>query len=99
MSGWLGNKRGRNQMILTGYRLDVESGDSKATYLVRHSSQVWKTTLEQNLTIERDSMGNFKPSIALDDFPRGLSDREAMLKLADWLHRLSVTIENNWSEP
>ncbi|HBU4735990.1 TPA: hypothetical protein MCZ77_005090 [Escherichia coli] len=34
-----------------------------------------------------------------DDFPRGLSEREAMLKLAEWLQRLSIAIEDNWSEP
>ncbi|WP_454077776.1 hypothetical protein, partial [Escherichia coli] len=39
----------------------------------------------------------FAPS--LDDFPRGLSEREAMLKLAEWLQRLSIAIEDNWSEP
>ncbi|EAB7807314.1 TPA: DUF2737 family protein [Salmonella enterica subsp. enterica serovar Rissen] len=33
----------------------------------------------------------FKP---INDIPR-----EEMLKLADWLHRLSVAIEDNWSTP
>ncbi|AXT83659.1 hypothetical protein DQW89_26985 (plasmid) [Escherichia coli] len=55
--------------------------------------------LEQNLTVEMDNFGNFKPTISLDDFPRGLSEREAMLKLAEWLQRLSIVIEDNWKHP
>nr|HEK8195989.1 hypothetical protein [Escherichia coli] len=55
--------------------------------------------LEQNLTVEMDNYGGFKPTFSLDDFPRGLSEREAMLKLAEWLQRLSIAIEDNWSEP
>ncbi|MCU5775096.1 hypothetical protein N5923_23440 [Erwiniaceae bacterium BAC15a-03b] len=86
-------------MILTEYHYDPKDRDQKSVYLLRHSSSVQKATLEQNLTVERDAYGKFKPTIALDDFPRGLTDRESMLKLADWLHRLSVAIEDNWSEP
>lgn len=88
-----------NGVILTDYKLDVKQGNTKKVYLVKHYSHVWETTLEQNVTIERDSYGRFNPSISLDDFPQGLSERESMLKLADWLHRLSVSIENHWSEP
>ncbi|HCO0368232.1 TPA: hypothetical protein N6556_002532 [Escherichia coli] len=32
-------------------------------------------------------------------FAPSLSEREAMLKLAEWLQRLSIAIEDNWSEP
>lgn len=66
---------------------------------VRHNSRIHQTVLEQHLTIERDSFGRFIPTIELKDFPEGLSDRESMLKLADWLHRLGVAIEDNWSQP
>ncbi|MFT7931935.1 hypothetical protein ACMYLP_23155, partial [Salmonella enterica subsp. enterica serovar Enteritidis] len=51
------------------------------------------------LTVKNDAFGRFKPFVELEDFPEGLSEREAMLKLADWLHRLSVAIEDNWSTP
>lgn len=49
--------------------------------------------------MERDSFGRFMPTIEMKDFPEGLSDRESMLKLADWLHRLGVAIEDSWSQP
>ncbi|YBI53615.1 hypothetical protein ACCR19_07155 [Klebsiella pneumoniae] len=96
---WRGTDRSRSQMILTEYRHDSKTKDSKSVYLVRHSSRSQQTVLEQHLTIERDSFGRFIPTIELKDFPSGLSDRESMLKLADWLHRLGVAIEDNWSQP
>ncbi|MGG8041308.1 hypothetical protein PGO21_23005 [Klebsiella aerogenes] len=96
---WRGTDRSRSQMILTEYRYDPKAKDSKFVYLVRHNSNAQKTILEQFLTVERDSFGRFMPTIEMKDFPEGLSDRESMLKLADWLHRLSVAIEDSWSQP
>lgn len=96
---WRGTDRTRSQMILTSYRYDYQEKNSQSVYLVRHNSRIQQTVLEQFLTVERDSFGRFIPSIELKDFPGGLSDRESMLKLADWLHRLGVAIEDNWSQP
>lgn len=96
---WMRLSGGRNQVILTDYHLDVKEGETRFEYLVRHNSKIWNTMLEQKITGERDSFGAFKPTIALEDFPRGLSERESMLKLADWLHRLGVSIEDHWSKP
>lgn len=86
-------------MTLVEYKYDPEERDRVSKYLVKHISGFSRTTLEQYVTVERDRYGAFKPVVALDDFPSGLSDRESMLKLADWLHRLSVAIEDNWSQP
>jgi hypothetical protein len=99
VSMWRGNSHGKSQMILTEYQLDHKTNKSRSVYLLRHNSRVRNTVLEQNLTVEMDNYGGFKPTISLDDFPRGLSEREAMLKLAEWLQRLSIAIEDNWSEP
>ena len=99
VSMWRGNNHGKSQMILTEYQFDHKTNESRSVYLLRHNSRVRNTVLEQNLTVEMDNFGNFKPTISLDDFPRGLSEREAMLKLAEWLQRLSIAIEDNWSEP
>lgn len=96
---WRGTDRSRSQMILTSYRYDYQEKNSQSVYLVRHNSRIQQTVLEQFLTVERDSFGRFTPTIELKDFPSGLSDRESMLKLADWLHRLGVAIEDNWSQP
>ena len=99
VSLWRGNNHGKSQMILTESKLDHKTNKSRSVYLLRHNSRVRNTVLEQNLTVEMDNCGGFKPTISLDDFPRGLSEREAMLKLAEWLQRLSIAIEDNWSEP
>lgn len=99
VSMWRGNSHGKSQMILTEYQFDHKTNKSRSVYLLRHNSRVRNTVLEQNLTVEIDNYGGFKPTISLDDFPRGLSEREAMLKLAEWLQRLSIAIEDNWSEP
>ncbi|HDS9331079.1 TPA: hypothetical protein QH834_004155 [Klebsiella pneumoniae subsp. pneumoniae] len=96
---WRGTDRTRSQMILTRYQYDYQEKNSCSVYLVRHNSRMQQTVLEQLLTVERDSFGRFMPTIELKDFPEGLSDRESMLKLADWLHRLGVAIEDNWSQP
>ncbi|EBP4001072.1 hypothetical protein S301_21010 [Salmonella enterica subsp. enterica] len=96
---WRGLNRGGSQMILIAYEYDPETKKSQSVYLLRHHSKVKKTTLEQKLTVKNDAFGRFKPFVELEDFPKGLSEREAMLKLADWLHRLSVAIEDNWSTP
>lgn len=89
----------KNKVILTSYTHNLKSGAKKSVYHVEHSSKIARTTLEQNVTIEMDQYGRRTIDVGLEDFPQGLSDRETMLKLADWLHRLSVSIENHWGEP
>ena len=89
----LGIDSRRCSMTLVEYKYDPKERERLSKYLVRHTSSVSKTTLEQYVTVERDRY------VALDDFPGGLSDRESMLKLADWLHRLGVAIEDEWSNP
>ncbi|HBZ7538219.1 hypothetical protein [Klebsiella pneumoniae] len=96
---WRGTDSSRSQMILTEYQYDYQKKKSRSIYLLRHNSRIQQTVLEQSLTVERDSFGRFMPTITLSDFPEGLGDRESMLKLSDWLHRLGVVIEDNWSQP
>jgi hypothetical protein len=95
----LGIDSRRSSVTLVEYKYDPMEREKVSKYLVRHTSSFRQTTLEQYVTVERDRYGAFKPVVALDDFPGGLSDRESMLKLADWLHRLGVAIENEWTNP
>ena len=90
------------KVILTDYKYDPKTGESSTTWLVRHTSRQLKgriTTLEQQVSMSVDGFGGRIPKVCLDEFPRDLTERESMLKLADWLHRLSVSIEDYWSEP
>lgn len=96
---WIENQNEHNQMILTNYNFNPDEGRSISTYLVKHCCPVQKNTLEQELTVNRYKFGGFQPYIFLDNFPENLSERESMLKLADWLQRIGATIEDNWSTP
>lgn len=96
---WIENKNERNQMILTNYNFNPDEGRSISTYLVKHCCQVQKSTLKQELIVSRDNLGRVMPYVVLDNFPENLSERESMLKLADWLQRIGATIEDNWSTP
>lgn len=89
----------RSKVILTEYKHDIKKGEKFEKYHVEHTSFYTKLTLEQNVTVHTDRYGHRKLDVALDDFPQGLSDRETMLKLADWLHRLGVAIEDHWGTP
>ncbi|WP_105680572.1 hypothetical protein [Cronobacter dublinensis] len=96
---FLGIDSRRSSVTLVEYKFDPEKRESTSKYLVRHTSNARGTTLEQYIIVERDRYGSFKPVVTLDDFPSGLSERESMLKLADWLQRLAVAVEDEWSRP
>jgi len=96
---WVRSARKKNSVILTEFKLDTHEGTSRSVYQVKHSSPIQKTTLEQNIIIDCDAYGRITPTVELDGIPQGLSERETMLKLADWLHRLGVSLEDHWSQP
>lgn len=83
---------------LIEYRRNRETGEERSVFVLSHYSPVSRTTLEQNLVILKDRHGA-RPFVEIDDFPANLSEREAALKLANWLQRLSVAIEDNWTKP
>ncbi|PTA77139.1 hypothetical protein [Serratia sp. Nf2] len=45
------------------------------------------------------SAGGYTADMRFDDFPACGSEREAALKLADWMQRLGAAIEDHWSQP
>lgn len=96
---WMRPLNKRNSVTLVDFKLDTKKQTSRSVYQVKHSSSIQKTTLEQNIIIECDAYGRITPTVELDGFPQGLSERETMLKLADWLHRLGVSLEDYWSKP
>lgn len=83
---------------LIEYRRNRETGEERSVFVLSHYSLVSRTTLEQNFTILKDRHGA-RAFVEIDDFPANLSEREAALKLANWLQRLSVAIEDNWAKP
>ena len=83
---------------LIEYRRNRETGEERSVFVLSHYSQVSRTMLEQNLIILKDRHGA-RAFVEIDDFPANLSEREAALKLANWLQRLSAAIEDHWATP
>lgn len=50
-------------------------------------------TLEQELTIVRNSFGNFLIGHDMEGFPKFNDETEALLKYGDWLERLGIAIK------
>ncbi|WP_439080191.1 hypothetical protein [Serratia sarumanii] len=59
-----------------------------------------RTVVEQNLVIKGGGRGcGYTADMRFDDFPACDSEREAALKLADWMQHLGAAIEDHWSQP
>ncbi|MFP1749207.1 hypothetical protein [Lonsdalea quercina] len=87
------------KVTLVKYIHDPEKRTWSSTYLVSHTSRRLRTTLEQHVTFNANAYGSSIPAIEMDEFPTDLEEREAMLKLADWLQRIAVALEDHWSTP
>lgn len=85
-----------SKVTLLKYIHDPKEKTWSSTYLVSHTSSTKLTTLEQKITFDETAFGASIQAIELDGFPTGMGEQEAMLKLADWLHRMSVAIEDHW---
>ncbi|AOM40412.1 hypothetical protein [Xenorhabdus hominickii] len=57
-----------------------------------------QTTLEQTLVIEKADFDSFKASMQFDKIPSFENEKDAALKLADWMRRMSEAIENHWQD-
>lgn len=85
------------EVELVSYVKERSTGSYEARYYVKHSNQ--QTVLEHGMVINRDGFGNHQASIIITDFPGQKTPEEAALKLADWLKRLSESIEANFKKP
>ena len=85
----------RSEVQLISFVRNREEGTTESRYYVRHSNQ--KTVLEQGVVINSDGRG-FKAAAVITDFPAMESEKEAALKLADWLKRIGAAIDANFSE-
>lgn len=88
-----------SKVTLLKYIHDPKERTWSSTYLVSHTSSTKRTTLEQKITLNATAYGSSIQALELDGFPTNMEEREGMLKLADWLHRMSVAIEDHWSTP
>lgn len=74
---------------------DRVSQETQSLYYIKHSNK--RTILEQQLSIIGNSSG-YKASILITDFPLLPTEKEAALKLADWLKRLGSVIEAGFTD-
>ncbi|MEN4908964.1 hypothetical protein [Rahnella bonaserana] len=91
---------------LVSYRLDRETNVSESTYFVQHASRSVRFEkrsggiLDLELVIKGNSHGRrYTADMKFNEFPACGSEREAALRLASWMQRMSAAIENYWSEP
>lgn len=86
----------KTEVDLIYFEKDREEGTQLSKYYVSHSNS--ETILEQTLVIEEDQFGRYTAKMEFEDF-RGLkSEKEAALKLADWMRRMSEAIEDHWQD-
>ncbi len=96
---FLGIDSRRSSVTLVEYKYDPEAREKVSKYLVRHTSSFRGTTLEQYVTVERDRYGAFKPVVALDDFPSGMSEQGVNAETGRLAASPGVAIEDEWSTP
>ena len=83
---------------LISFKKDREEMLTESVYYVQHRNK--RSVLYQELVITGDlAFRTYKASMEMKDFPKCGSEREAALKLAEWMQRMAAAIENYWSEP
>ncbi|WP_426785857.1 hypothetical protein ACP3TB_21685 (plasmid) [Rahnella variigena] len=74
----------------------VQHGSSFVSVIGRNS----KSIIDQELVITGNlPYRTYKASMEMKEMPDYHSEREAALKLAEWMQRMGAAIENYWSEP
>ncbi|HEY3987434.1 hypothetical protein [Cedecea sp.] len=94
---------------LVSFKKDRGERTTESRYYVQHqssfvrvpgSSSRSRSVIEQELVIAGDMRrGTFRALMKIEDMPDYHSEREAALKLAEWMQRMGAAIENYWSEP
>ncbi|QTL40930.1 hypothetical protein HGO23_06190 [Xenorhabdus budapestensis] len=86
----------RTEVDLVYFEKDREERTQLSKYYISHNNL--NTVLVQTLIISRDEFGKYIASMEFADFPKLYSEKEAALKLADWMRRMSEAIENHWQD-
>ncbi|MCC8375604.1 hypothetical protein CKY10_21910 [Photorhabdus sp. HUG-39] len=84
----------QTEVDLIYFEKNREERTQLSKYYVLHNNL--NTVLEQTLIISRDEFGKYIASIEFSDFPKLYSEKEAALKLADWMKRMSEAIEDHF---
>ncbi|MDE1493238.1 hypothetical protein [Xenorhabdus bovienii] len=86
----------RTEVDLVYFEKDREERTQLSKYYVSHNNL--ETILDQTLLINRDQFGEYIAKMEFENFPRLQSEKEAALRLADWMRRMSEAIEDHWQD-
>ncbi|MBH2762313.1 hypothetical protein I5Q24_07790 [Serratia marcescens] len=85
---------------LVSFMRDRKERTTTSIYHTEQHSLNAQSVVKQNLVIKGGGMfRRYTADMRFDDFPVCGSEREAALKLADWMQRLGAAIEDYWSQP
>ena len=83
---------------LIEFKKDRKNKTRTWIYELKHDSDITKTILTEDLIIDMDSWGEYHAKLELDDFPQCPSKKASVIKMANWLQRLSMAIRNGLKE-
>ncbi|OCJ44112.1 hypothetical protein [Serratia sp. 14-2641] len=84
---------------LVSFSKDRNKRTTESVYHTEQYSKNTRSVVEQKLVIKGDTvMRRYIADMRFDDFPECNSEREAALKLANWMQRLGAAIEDYWSQ-
>ncbi|PHM61875.1 hypothetical protein [Xenorhabdus ishibashii] len=86
----------KTDVDLIYFEKDREERTQLSKYYVSHNNL--ETVLDQRLLINKDEFGRYIARMEFTNFPKLKSEKEAALKLADWMRRMSEAIENHWQD-
>ncbi|WON77535.1 hypothetical protein [Serratia sp. UGAL515B_01] len=90
---------GKTHSELISFSRDRKKRTTESIYHTEQFSKNTRSVVEQNLVIKGDtSMRQYVADMRFDDFPVCNSEREAALKLANWMQRLGAAIKDYWSQ-
>lgn len=85
---------------LVSFSKDRDSNLTESMYHTQQYSKNTQSVVEQKLVIKGNAeTQRYIANMRFDDFPACNSEREAALKLANWMQRLGAAIEDYWSQP
>ncbi|MDE9553560.1 hypothetical protein [Xenorhabdus bovienii] len=86
----------RTEVDLVYFEKDRTERTQLSKYYVSHDNL--ETILDQTLLINKDQFGEYTAKMEFENFPRLQTEKEAALRLADWMRRMSEAIEDHWQD-
>ncbi|WP_319931624.1 hypothetical protein [Xenorhabdus santafensis] len=86
----------KTEVDLIYFQKDRETHTHLNKYYVSHRNL--ETIVEKEIIIKKDEFNRYTAIMGFDGVPELKSEKEAALKLVDWMKRMSEAIENHWQD-